>query len=191
MLGTLEHVLEIECGIGELRTCCWGSDSNRILVGGRKGVGAWDSKGTKLFQIHCEEDSVIAVAWSPDGESFVVGCRDGSATIRHSKSGLVIHVLTGHQDGLSACAWSPDGDSVLTVCFDGTFNIWDASKGECRWTGHHLPEGNAAAISGDRQQVLSASPEAWRWLGWQTFDAEGRFLQRLPIDAFGPVPGLD
>jgi hypothetical protein len=51
-----------------------------------------------------------------------------------------------------------------------------------------LPEGHSAVIAGHHERLLSATSEAWRWLGWQTFDAEGRFLQRLPLEAFGPVP---
>jgi hypothetical protein len=40
------------------------------------------------------------------------------------------------------------------------------------------------------QQPLRCSPGAWRWTGWLAPDARG-VLQRLPLEAFGPVEGLD
>jgi hypothetical protein len=54
-----------------------------------------------------------------------------------------------------------------------------------------LPEHQSAVISGDGAQILHATPEAWRWLGWEERDAKGRFIRRLPAEAFGPIPGME
>jgi hypothetical protein len=54
-----------------------------------------------------------------------------------------------------------------------------------------LPEEQSATIDGKGTRILHATPEAWRWLGWEERDAKGRFIRRLPAEAFGPMPGMD
>lgn len=78
---------------------------------------------------------------------------------------------------------------LLSGALDNTLKLWDAATGKCLWTGHLLPK-HQSTVTNDTQ-ILHATPEAWRWLGWEERDAKGRFIRRLPAEVFGPIPGME
>jgi WD40 repeat protein len=93
--------------------------------------------------------------------------------------------LQGHTTSVTACAWSPDGTRIVSGSDDNSLKVWDAATGECLSTGHQLPEHQTAAIDEQTGRVMSASPEAWRWLGWMVTDPKTGEVRRLPIHAGG------
>ena len=173
--------------------CAWSPDGQRLLSGSWDNtLKVWDAAtGEALLTLTGHTSVVNTCTWSPDGQRLLSGSFDNTLKLWDAATGEALLTLTGHTSCVNACAWSPDGKRLLSGSSDNTLKVWDAESGACLATLHCLPEHHAAAISGDHQRVLSCSPEAWRWLGWQTFDAEGRFLRCLPIEAFGPIPGLD
>jgi len=68
--------------------------------------------------------------------------------------------------------------------------IWDATSGlPVGFTIVTLPGGELAVFDAIADQLVRASPGAWRWLGWNVVE-DGR-LTRLPAESFGTLPPLD
>ena len=76
---------------------------------------------------------------------------------------------------------------ILSGSRDHTLKVWEAVSGTCLWTGTLLPEGQTASIDERTQRVMSASPEAWRWLAWLVTDPQTGKVRRLPIAAGEPI----
>ena len=129
-----------------------------------------------------------ACAWSPDGRRLASGSSDQTVKVWDAASGQCLLTLPGHQGWVQACAWSPDGRRLASGSDDNTMKVWDAASGQCLWTGHVLPEMQTATLDGAGNRVLSASPLAWRFLGWRWFDPDLGRNRILPAETFGPLP---
>jgi hypothetical protein len=51
--------------------------------------------------------------------------------------------------------------------------------------------GSTATIDLERNEIVWASKESWRSLGWRLYDEEARRWRLLPAEHFGPIPGLE
>jgi WD40 repeat protein len=69
------------------------------------------------------DDSVSAVAFSPDGTRVATGSYDDSARVFDAATGTEIARLD-HDDSVSAVAFSPDGTRVATGSSDGSAQVW-------------------------------------------------------------------
>ena len=108
--------------------------------------------------------SVMACAWSPDGQRLLSTSADGTLRIWDAASGHFLLTLSGHSSPVRACAWSPNKHNTscppLTTAPSKSRNT---TSGHCLWTGHVFPEGQTAALDETQGRILHASPEAWRW----------------------------
>ena len=76
--------------------------------------------------------------------------------------------LAGHTGGARSAAWSPDGSRVLTGSGDGSVRVWDAASGDqIGWWLQWLSSSSYVQWDASTGQLLGASEDAWRWLGWQ------------------------
>ena len=105
--------------------------------------------------------------------------------------GALAQVFEGHQGRVRACAWSPDGDRLVSAGDDRTLRLWDAAAEKTLTVIHPLPDREHAILEPDGSGFRSASPGAWRRLGWQVRDPETGRIERLPAETFGPIPGMD
>ncbi len=144
--------------------------------------------GPRQFSGH--SSGVNWCAFSPDGTELVSGSYDNTLKVWDAASGTCRLTLVGHKNGVKSCAFSPDGTELVSGSYDSTLKVWDAASGTCLWTGYQFPDQQWASVDEQQHAVRWASPEAWRWLGWLVADDQGR-LDRVPIEAFGPIPGLD
>ncbi|MDB6109661.1 MAG: serine/threonine protein kinase with repeat [Pedosphaera sp.] len=70
-----------------------------------------------------------AVAFSPDGSSFVTGCQK-SLRVWETSTGNLIRELRGSSGNVNSAAYSPNGDALATVDADGTLALWNPATGE-------------------------------------------------------------
>jgi WD40 repeat protein/tRNA A-37 threonylcarbamoyl transferase component Bud32 len=111
------------------------------------------------------EDSVLAVAFSPDGRTMLTGCRDKKARLWDATTGHPYSQPLRHKDEVWAVAISPDGHTVLTGSqyfekpkWKGEARLWDAGTGQPRGQPlRHDNEVRAVAFSPDGRTVLTGS----------------------------------
>jgi eukaryotic-like serine/threonine-protein kinase len=72
--------------------------------------------------------AVWAVAFSPNGETLVTGCRDGSARLWDTGTGTPVGPSWHHQAVVWAVACSPDGQTVVTGSGDQTARLWQIPR---------------------------------------------------------------
>ncbi len=90
-----------------------------------------------VFRGHTE--SVVSVAFSPDGRTILTGSWDNTARLWDAASGQLLHTLEGHTGPVYRVAFSPDGRTALTGSDDATARLWDVASGQLL----HTLEGHA------------------------------------------------
>ncbi|MGB0130403.1 WD40 repeat domain-containing protein, partial [Chlorobium sp.] len=104
------------------------------------------------------------------------GSSDKTLKLWDAASGNCLMTLSGQANGVMAAAFSPDGSRIISGSSDKTLKLWDAASGNCLITMANLPNNETASWSETELKLLSASKEAWRWIGL----ADG--CRRLPIE---------
>ena len=185
---TGEPLLQLAGHTGGAVSVAWSPDGARLLSGSLDGlVWVWDAvTGEQLLQMAGHPGGVWSVAWSPDGARVVAGGGDGAVRVWDAVTGEQLLQLAGHSAGVRSVAWSPDG-ARLASCADDGVNVWSSDTGQpVGWRLRTLPRGNVTVWDATTQELLGASDEAWRWLGWQVPGSS----ERWPAESFGPLPAL-
>jgi WD40 repeat protein len=166
---------------GWIRTATFGSDG-RLLIGIHGSQGEWAqlwsvATGKPLSPPLEHEGLVLAVAFSPDGKTFVTesGMPDrGPGVARFwDTAGKEIRKPLGQPSGALGLAFSPDGKRLLTGHFDGKARLWDLSTDQVLLTLEHEAMVKAVAFSMDGRTFVTASYDSTAHL-WET--ATGRPL---------------
>ncbi|KZV99938.1 WD40 repeat-like protein [Exidia glandulosa HHB12029] len=127
-------------------------------------------------------DSVISVAFLPDGRRLVSSSADKTLRIWDIETGnAVIGPLVGHTDlDVVLCvAFSEDGTRLVSGSWDETVRIWDVASGECIGEPYteHTSEVTAVCFSPDDTHIFSSSCD--RTI--RIWDAETRALIVEPL----------
>jgi WD40 repeat protein len=92
----------------------------------------FDRKGRKVVQtIAGHQDEVRGVCFSPDGNTFVLGGRDGSITVWNSAGYAMVGRLPGHSgivQNLDAADLTNGTWRLATVSQDYTMRLWDMPR---------------------------------------------------------------
>jgi serine/threonine protein kinase len=103
-------------------------------------------------------ESIYAIAWSPDRRRVAYGGRDRSIEVRGTTTGASTLYYRGHTGSVTAIAWSPDGQSIASASLDRTIQVWNALTGE-RITSYNEHAGMISALewSPDSKHLASTS----------------------------------
>lgn len=154
--GNLLHSLQLS----EIETCWCFSRDGRWIASGSNGISIWDASSGEQLGRHEDPTWMTALAFSPDSMILASGHDDHKVRMWNSRTGKLLHVLSGHGDEISALAFSLD-DRLATAAEDRTVAIWDVKTGDRiqKLEGHT-----------DRVDDLAWSPKGHRLAsaGWDT-----------------------
>ena len=91
-----------------------------------EGVPSDDHKLT----LEGHRDDVLAVAFSPDGNTLASGSRDRTIRLWDTETGQHKLTLDEHTSGVTCLSFSPDGNTLASGSWDHTIRLWDAKTGQ-------------------------------------------------------------
>ncbi|KAB0242961.1 protein kinase [Microcystis aeruginosa EAWAG127a] len=103
-------------------------------------------------------DSVLSVAYSPDGRYLASGSGDNTIKIWEVATGKELRTLTGHSSGVYSVVYSPDGRYLASGGGDNTIKIWEVATGkQLRTLTGHSSRSLSVVYSPDSRYLASAS----------------------------------
>ncbi|MEL6131992.1 MAG: hypothetical protein AAFR59_01370, partial [Bacteroidota bacterium] len=123
----------------------------------------------QTFEGH--RQSVLSVAFSPDGQYIFTGSTDQDAKL-WDRQGNLLQTFKGHRSNIVGVAFSPDGQYVLTGSSDETAKLWDLKGREIMTFKGHTSNVYAVAFSPDGNYILTGSLDSTARL----WDLRGREL---------------
>jgi WD40 repeat protein len=126
----------------------------------RANLGQWLTQVNPLRAFLPHAEQVLVVAFSPDGQSVVTGCADGTARLWEAATGRPLGEPLRHQGPVRAVAFSPDGQTVLTGSDDHHGRLWDVATGRLVGAAlEHRDRVGSVAFSPDGKTVLTGSAD--------------------------------
>ncbi len=97
----------------------------------------WKASSGELIRTITEHsEGVLAVAFSPDGNTVASGTGSGNSSSKIGKvklwdahTGNLKWAVNGHTDFTTAVAFSPDGRTLASASLDHTVKLWDTQTG--------------------------------------------------------------
>ncbi|MEL6352649.1 MAG: hypothetical protein AAFR58_12865, partial [Cyanobacteria bacterium J06627_28] len=146
-------------------------------------------------------DSVLSVAFSPQGDRIVSGSDDHTLRLWDLEGNAVGSPFEGHSSWVSSVAFSPQGDRIVSGSSDSTLRLWRVGTWEdelrycCNLLMHHpaltLPQDETA------RQACEVCEQVWtRQQSAQFAVAQGSALARKgavdeAIEKFERAKALD
>jgi len=113
-------------------------DGQRALVGWFSDPGSevilWDVNSDQEIRRYDTDESITAIAFSPDGQTALFGADRGESPsdmiLWDVNTGEEIRRFTGNPAGISSVAFSPDGRTAVSSGFGGAMILWDVATGQ-------------------------------------------------------------
>ena len=120
----------------------WSPDGQQLtwsIHGNEAGTRIWDSKSDLIRtpswrfkgNANQNQENLLCVAWSPDGQRLAAGSADGVLRIMNLANDEVLHEIRGLDKRIDSLSWSPDGSLVACAgnSKEGGVRVWNAITG--------------------------------------------------------------
>src|SRR5205085_2283230 len=96
----------------------------------KPGINTQKSAQSHLTLLHIlkgHDDTILSIAWSPDGRMLASGSRDEAIRLWDVQTGQPLYTLEGHTGVVFSIAWSPDGRVLASGSGidELTIRLWD------------------------------------------------------------------
>jgi WD40 repeat protein len=108
-------------------------------------LGLWKMSSEYADDHPGHEDSVIALAFSQDGERMASASCDGTIRLRDMRQARHMFQLKGSSIAVHSLEFSPDGKLLASASFDKRIRLWDMAQRKllCEFK----PAGTISALS--------------------------------------------
>lgn len=113
------------------------------------------SRPMNLLDIRADDECVMTLATSFDGEHIVTAGCDGVIRTWESGSGQPVAQFVGHSRQVNAVACSPDGRWIASAGRDKTLRLWDRASGSQQVLQQAGPYIHALAFSPDSKELVT------------------------------------
>lgn len=133
-VATGKGVLNLSHGPDPLLTLSASLDGRSVVTGSEAGdksmLTLWDiDNGAIKGYLEGHQDSIAAVAYSPDGTYIATGSEDWNVTIWDAQTYDIVHVLEGHKNDVQSIAYNTDGTVLASGGDDQVIILWDTVNG--------------------------------------------------------------
>ena len=137
------------------------NDGTRLAVACSAGIWVYDAHTDMPLHFLAEHtDSVMCVAFSPDGTMLVSGSHDKSVRLWDVQMGTLLLTMQGHEGRTGGVAFSPDAKTLASGSKDTTIRLWDAETGaHLRTLTGHTDDVTSVAFSPDGKTLASSSDD--------------------------------
>jgi WD40 repeat protein len=96
-----------------------------------------------------DEDSILALVWSPEGKTIITSSSDGSIRFRDAQTLDPLRVIDHQPEWVQALAISPNGNWLAAGRFNGTLSLYDMKNDKA-------PAGQWVVFAGDEKKQVAS-----------------------------------
>uniref|UniRef100_A0A2K6UYM4 Periodic tryptophan protein 2 homolog n=1 Tax=Saimiri boliviensis boliviensis TaxID=39432 RepID=A0A2K6UYM4_SAIBB len=151
-------------------------------------VWEWQSESYVLKQ-QGHFNSMVALAYSPDGQYIVTGGDDGKVKVWNTLSGFCFVTFTEHSSGVTGVTFTATGYVVVTSSMDGTVRAFDLHRYRNfrTFTSPRPTQFSCVAVDASGEIVSAGAQDSFEIFVWSM--QTGRLLDVLSGHE-GPISGL-
>ncbi|HEV2425762.1 MAG TPA: c-type cytochrome domain-containing protein [Terriglobia bacterium] len=113
-----------------LNSLAYSPSGDEIAAAGYdKTIYVWrlgENDGHLVQSLIADEDSILALVWSPDGKTIITSSADGSIRFRDAATLNPIRVIDHQPDWVQTLGMSPDGRLLAAGRYDGSLSVYSA-----------------------------------------------------------------
>lgn len=130
-IATGQRLFTLSDALDGITAITYHPSGKRIAAAGYdKQILVWDltdKSGSLANSMIADEDSILALAYTPDGKVLVSTSADRSIRFRDAETLNPLSVLENQPDWVEAISVSPDGKRLAAGRYNGTVSIYDTS----------------------------------------------------------------
>ena len=141
-------IARIDVGEGPVNAIAYSRSTNRLAVAAANSIHIYDASTYEKQMVFTEHtDSVLAVAFSPNGKLLVSGGSDKTVRLWHTDTGKLRRAREEHKAPVNTVAFSIDGKRFWSASSENdTIRSWHARDGG-RWSSLMSSSTNIAFIA--------------------------------------------